>query len=67
MSVREHFWTPLLLDKPIILEIFTNDIEESDALKSICTIEVPPVTVKGLVKGIMGERGVKIAKKIMGK
>lgn len=65
MSIRERFWSSEKLVKPIILEVFTNDVDESDALKAMRTIEVAPLTAKGMAKRMIGEHGVKLVKKIM--
>lgn len=51
-------------DKPIIFEIFTNVDEESNALKQINNLEV---SAKSVVKNIIGEKGIKLAKKILKK
>lgn len=67
MSVRDCFWSSEMHDKPMILEVFTNDIDESEALRSICTIEVPSVTVKDMAKRVMGDQGAKFIKNLLGK
>lgn len=51
-------------DKPIIFEIFTNVDDESNALKQINNLEI---SVKSVVKNIIGKKGIKIAKKILNK
>ena len=38
LRVYKEFTTPELLDKPIIFEVFTNNIDESNALKTIRTM-----------------------------
>ena len=49
-------------DKPIIFEVFTNAEDESNALQQINNLEV---SAKTIVKKIIGDKGVKIAKKIL--
>lgn len=50
------------VDKPIIFEVFTNPEDESIALKQINNLEI---TAKGVVKNIIGEKGIKFAKKML--
>lgn len=52
------------LDKPIIFEVFTNPEDESNALKQINNLEV---SVKNVVKKIIGDKSINIAKKMLGK
>lgn len=52
------------VDKPIIFEVFTNPEDESIALKQINNLEI---TAKGVVKNIIGEKGIKFAKKMLGR
>lgn len=55
-------------DKPILFEIFTNYHDESDALKEINeAASNMKGQAKGLVKGILGEKGVKSVKKLLRK
>ena len=49
-------------DKPIIFEVFTNPEDESNALKLINNIEL---TAKGIIKKIVGDKGIEIAKKML--
>ena len=51
-------------DKPIIFEVFTNPEDESNALKLINNIEL---TAKGIIKKIVGDKGIEIAKKMLGR
>ena len=65
----DQFTSPELTDKPMLLEVFTNYQDESDALKIINhIIEDPPSTsdrVKTVAKGILGDKGVKTLKRIV--
>lgn len=65
ISIRDYFWSPNILEKPLLLEVFTNDRDESDALKSICTIEEPPATLRDMAKNVLGDQGLKLVKKII--
>lgn len=51
-SVYEQFLTKELLDKPIIFEVFTNNEDESNALKAIKHIEPMEAIVSGDVKNL---------------
>ena len=51
-------------NKPIIFEVFTNSQDESDALKTINNLEK---NIKSVAKDILGEKGIKIVKKLIGK
>ena len=68
-----RFITPQLTDKPMIFEVFTNDADEVSALETVRTIKLSNETVstkqkaKGAVKDLIGEKGVKALKKILGK
>ena len=67
-AVIDRFLTPEVTDKPMLLEVFTNSLNESDALKTLRNLEVSRDTqAKDFARGILGERGVKILKKTLGK
>ena len=51
-------------DKPILFEIFTNQEEESEALKIINNLQVD---AKSVIKNIIGEKNIKKVKKILGR
>lgn len=54
MSHLERFLTPELTEKPILFEVFTNNEDESDALKLMNTlISEPSAKIKQAVKAIM--------------
>lgn len=55
-------------NKPIIFEVFTNPEDESDAIKQLNQIDTSAEAVaKKTIKRVFGEKGVKIAKKIIRK
>lgn len=67
-SVVDRFLTPEVTEKPMLLEVFTDSQDESDALKSMRNLEAPAESqVKQMVRKILGERGLKALKKALGK
>ena len=67
-NVIERFLTPEITDKPMLLEVFTDSQDESDALKSIRNLEVSVEgKAKTIVKGIIGQRGIMLLKKALKK
>lgn len=67
-QVYERFLTDQMLDKPILLEIFTNSEEESNALETVTSIHT---TAKGkakdTIKNIVGVKNIKKIKGIIGR
>ena len=64
----ERFLTPEITNKPMIFEVFTDSKLESDALAAIRNVEKDvKYQAKELATKIIGEKGVKIVKKIVGK
>lgn len=57
LNVYERFVSPVITDQPIVFEIFTDSIDESNTLKSIWNIET---TKKGAIQNEMRE----VAKKL---
>ena len=54
--------------QPIVFEVFTDSEEESRALEIIRNIKKDPKTgAKKMVRGALGERGIKVLKKALGK
>jgi hypothetical protein len=53
----------------VLLEVFTDPKDESDALKILRTIKEVSKTsqAKQITKSILGDSGVKFAKKVLGK
>ncbi|GEN29584.1 2-succinyl-5-enolpyruvyl-6-hydroxy-3-cyclohexene- 1-carboxylate synthase [Halovibrio variabilis] len=67
-AVIDRFLTPEITDKPMLLEVFTDSQDESDALETLRNLEVLKVTQsKDLTRRILGKRGVKVLKKVLGK
>lgn len=66
LQVYERFLTPERTDKPMLFEIFTDNQNESDALKTVNNLKTNAIgKSKQIVKQILGEQGKKIVKKIM--
>ncbi|WP_237134320.1 thiamine pyrophosphate-binding protein [Pseudohongiella sp. O18] len=62
------FIDPLIQDRPILFEVFTDSEEESDALEAIRSIKRDPQkAAKTYVKKIMGDKSVRIVKRILKK
>ena len=66
--VIERFLTPELTESPMLLEVFTDSQDESDALKMLRNLEVSKTAqAKQITKSILGDSGIKFAKKVLGK
>lgn len=62
------FFAPVQRERPMVLEVFTNSQDESDALKAVSTIAHDSKgAAKQLVKKALGQRGLDIAKKMLGR
>ena len=60
------FTTPEMTDKPMLFEIFTRHQDESDALQLMTHFMVDGKhKLVGAVKGVLGEQGVSVLKKIV--
>lgn len=63
-----RFTTPELTDKPMFFEVFTNSVDESNALHIVANAEMDAKSAaKGAVKNLIGEKGVTVLRKLMGK
>lgn len=70
LECMEHFVSAEMFDKPILFEVFTNEQDESDALKLMRTLEISKEehakqTAKKMVKGLVGDSGVAAIKKLI--
>lgn len=68
-AAMDRFLTPELTDKPMLLEVFTETDDESNALEQTLNIITDPKyilkrQIKSIAKGILGEDVVKFVKKI---
>lgn len=59
MNNIESFTTPVIGKQPIMMEVFTDSKDESDALQTIRTI-VPEAKAKALLKKSIGEKNYKL-------
>lgn len=67
-QVYERFLTDEILDKPILLEVFTDNEDESKALKMMTSIEVDSkIKAKNTIKNIVGEKNIRNIKNILKK
>ncbi|MBP9037637.1 MAG: 2-succinyl-5-enolpyruvyl-6-hydroxy-3-cyclohexene-1-carboxylate synthase [Candidatus Cloacimonas sp.] len=65
-QVYERFLTDQMLDKSILLEVFTNSEDESKALEIITSIDVSTKgKAKDTIKNIIGEKNIRNIKKII--
>lgn len=63
-----RFFTNDNLDRPVVFEVFTNSMDESDALKMLYSIESSMKgETKKIAKGILGDKGIKAVKKLLHK
>ena len=66
LAVYERFLTPEITDRPMLLEVFTDSQEESDALKVMNTLETSVAgSAKNAVKKLLGEQGIQTIKKVL--
>ncbi|WP_338667629.1 thiamine pyrophosphate-binding protein [Pseudodesulfovibrio methanolicus] len=68
VSVIERFLTPELTSRPMLLEVFTDSQDESDALKILKNLETTAEgQAKEIAKNLLGDSGVRFVKKLLGK
>lgn len=66
LEMLDHFVQPVIGDKPMILEAFTNYQEETDAIEILQTIvKTVTGTSKQFAKRILGKKGIGIVKKVI--
>lgn len=65
-NIYKEFISPDLTDKPIILEVFTESHDDSNAFDIISKIEMDSKgQAKDAIKNIIGERGISFMKKVI--
>lgn len=65
-EVVKRYCTPELTEKPMLLEVFTDTVDETEALRMISELEISASSgIKKTVKGILGEKGINVLKKII--
>lgn len=68
LAVLDSFVDPEPHDRPMLLEVFTDSADESEALRLIRSIETDARgAAKNAVKSILGDKGIRAAKKILGR
>ena len=72
LAVVDKFLSSEKNENPILFEVFTETEDESNALEMLCNIVVDPKyvakqAIKGAVKQVLGDAGVKAVKKVLGK
>lgn len=68
LAVLDRFVDPEPHDRPMLLEVFTDSVDESDAIKALHSVETDAKgAAKNAVKSILGDKGIKAAKKILGR
>lgn len=64
----DHFTTSKLTERPMLFEVFTDSEDESDSLRILHSLNVDSnVKIKKLAHNILGEKGVKALKSVLGK
>jgi len=68
LAVADRFASSECFDHPVLLEIFTDSTDESEALRAMRNLEVDAKgAAKGAVKAVLGDRGVRVVKKMLGR
>ena len=68
LAAAERFTTSEACGHPMLLEVFTDSKDESDALKALYELEVDAKgAAKQVVKSLLGDKGIAAAKKILGR
>lgn len=64
----ERFLTPEITNRPMLFEVFTNNEDESEAIRMMNTLNVSASGMaKELTKAVLGEKGKNMVKKMLGK
>ncbi|TGY56188.1 thiamine pyrophosphate-binding protein [Parabacteroides distasonis] len=68
LEYLDRFLTPGLTDRPMLFEVFTDNKDESDAIRMVRNLNV---SIKGIlvdtVKSMVGEKGKEVIKGLLGK
>lgn len=66
LNVMEHFLQPSITERPMLLEVFIDSEEDSQAHEIIDNLEISVAGVaKKVVKEILGDKGIRSVKKII--
>lgn len=64
----DRFLSPEVTDRPMLFEVFTNNEDESDAIRMMRNLNVSAKgALKEAVKSVVGEKGKETIKKILGR
>ena len=69
-KIMNEFVSPVISDKPLLVEIFTKTVEESEAIKILRNLRTSKQDemkdrIVGAIKGALGTKGKKIVKKFL--
>lgn len=64
LSIYKEFFNAEQYDYPMLMEVFTTTKDENEALYLVRNIIKPSFDAKDVVKGLLGKKGIKIAKAI---
>lgn len=68
LQYLDRFLTPEVTERPMLFEVFTNNEDESEAIRMMRNLNLSAKGVlKEAVKNVVGESGVKAVKRILGK
>ncbi len=68
LEAARRFTVPEPCERPMLFEVFTDSRDESDALEILYNLEVDAKgAAKQAVKSIFGDKGIAVAKKILGR
>lgn len=68
VAAAERFVVPQMAARPMLLEVFTDSKAESDALEILSTLEVSTTdAAKRAVKEMLGDKGVRTVRRILGR
>lgn len=67
-EAAERFTDPEMTERPMLLEVFTNSDDESDALRAMHSLETDAAgAAKEAVKSLLGNKGMATVKKMLGR
>ena len=68
LLMAERFTNASITDKPVFFEVFTDSIDESEALKAMYSLEINAAGMaKDAVRSLLGDKGVSAVKKVLGR
>ena len=68
LDAVDRFFSPESQDRPMIFEVFTDSVQESEALKILYRLDIPAsVAAKNAAKTLLGDKGVDTIKKLLGR